>query len=64
MAREFPLISHRAAIYRGISGIMGGLLLFMGDMLLFYGPVATDKFDVMGSRLGESSSVFSLRCSQ
>ena len=46
--REFPLISHRAAVYCGISGIMGGLLLFMGDMLLFYAPVATDKFEVMG----------------
>ena len=47
--REFPLISHRAAVYCGISGIMGGLLLFMGDMLFFYGPVATDKFEVMGN---------------
>ena len=45
---EFSLISHRAAVYCGMSGIMGGCLLFMGDMLLFYAPVATDKFEVMG----------------
>lgn len=46
--RECPLISQRVAVYCGIAGIMGGLLLFMGDMLLFYAPAATDKFEVMG----------------